>query len=67
MKKLSRYKIKHKQQLILNDYLLHVKLTVVSLVIFCFRGGSDEHSSLIKYTCCVLSWASQLAGFSVDR
>ncbi len=34
MKKLSRYKIK--QQLVLNDYLLHVKLTVVSLVIFLF-------------------------------
>ncbi len=36
MKKLSRYKIKHKQQLVLNDYLLHVKLTIVSLVIFLF-------------------------------
>lgn len=63
--KLNRYEIKHKQRLILNDYLLHVKLTVVSLVMF--LGGSDEHSGLIKYTCCVLSWASQLAGFSFDR
>lgn len=51
-KKLNRYERKHKQHLILNDYLLHEKLTVVSLVIllfFFFGGGeSDEHSSLIK-------------------
>lgn len=31
---LDRYEMKPKQQLVLNDYLLHVKLTVVSLVIF---------------------------------